>query len=272
MADSGSDTEIIISEARDASPSLAGRVHQMHREDSSYYSYPTRKQQKQYGWWRCHVVSTFLLALTVLLMATAVAYNPFRPEWRETVAVAKIMAPVGAGSRCYSPCQFFTARYPSPVEAFFLNREAPSAFCPLLDAKTANLARMQGAAVGAADVEVFFACPTDMPFNIIGTNTTRRAVNVHPVLLGGMFSDLRLNGVHLAYVGLPALMAKGVAVDEALHTVLSVAKTTKEIVRFPQVSSVDLVEAAAVQLLCAVDADEADIAVGMGCNTTARHW
>jgi len=220
------------------------------------------------------VITTFLLGLTVLLMATAVTYNPFRSAWKETVVVAKIMAPVGTGSRCHSPCVFFTERYPSPVEAFFydVDDREPEIDCPLLDAKIGNRARLQGAAVGAPEVELFFSCPTHMPFNIIGVNTTRRALNIHPKMLAGVFRDLRLDAVFLAYVGVPALLAKGHTVSEALRQVLDVAKVTKETVRFPQVASIDLVEAAAVQLLCAVGADEVQIAVGMGCNETrVRH-
>lgn len=261
-----SDTEIIIRDM-DRSPSPRPRVLQMRREPADSSSRKTRKQERQNGQWRCHVVATFLLALTVLLMATAVTYNPFRPAWKETMVVAKIMAPVGSGSRCHSPCEFFTALYPSPVEAFFFDMGAEKE-CPLLDAQSANHARLQGAAVGADEVEIFFACPTRMPFNVIGTNTTRRAINIHPRMLAGVFRGLRLDAVYLAYVGLPALLAQGFAVRDALRHVLAIAKITKEAVRFPQASRVDLVEAASVQLLCAVAADEREIAAGMGCNTS----
>jgi hypothetical protein len=285
------DTETILD--RDGSNSdQLHEVLQMRREGSEESAnHPrrlTRAQDKKNGRWRCHVITTFLLGLTVLLMATAVAYNPFRSAWRETVVVAKIMAPVGTGSRCHSPCVFFTSQYLSPVEAFFYDEESSDADfadgnhshddhdgdadCPLLDAKIGNRARLQGVAVGAPEVELFFSCPTRMPFNIIGVNATRRAVNIHPKMLAGVFRDLRIDAVYLAYVGLPALLAKGHTVSEALRQVLDVAKVTKETVRFPQVSSIDLVEAAAVQLLCAVDADEVEIAVGMGCNKTfGRH-
>ncbi len=236
----------------------------------------TRKELRSHSRWRCHVFATFFLALLVLLLATAVTFESFDSGWGETLAVAKVMAPVGLGDRCQDPCRFFAKKYPSPTDVLLFLRSPPNdvrgsamigGACPRLDTTTKHIALLQSAAVGAEGVDVVFTCTTNMPFSIIGANTSLPpTVNVHPYLFAGVFHRLRIEPLYLAYVGLPMLLAKGYTVDAALAAVLKAAASSRSSVRFPHVSSLELVEAAAVQTLCTAKEDDRLIAKGIGCN------
>ena len=269
-----------MSESSDSECSLGSRcddehdaaVFQMTRHDANG-TRSMRKERVNHARWRCHVLVTFFLALLVVLMATAVTYNPFASEWRQTLAVAKVMAPVGEGNRCASPCRYFTSRYPSPTDVLVLTAFAklntgvgPSS-CPVVDAVSKNLALVQAERVGAPLVDIYFTCVSQLPFNIIEVfnETAVKALNVHPFMFNSIFHDLRIEPLYLAYVGLPALVANGQGYANALATVLREARTITSAVRFPHASAVDLVEAAAVQLMCTMDVDEATIRAGMGC-------
>tara|TARA_B100000795_G_scaffold226009_1_gene181909 strand:+ start:28 stop:531 length:504 start_codon:yes stop_codon:yes gene_type:complete len=143
--------------------------------------------------------------------------------------------------------------------------------CPVLDTTTQNIAMLQGETVGAEGVDVDFTCINHMPFNIIGANTSLPpAVNVHPFLLAGVFNRLRIEPLYLAYVGLPMLLAKGETVDVALAAVLKVAASCSSRVRYPHFSSLEIVEAAAVQTLCTAEADKFLIAKGIGCKASTE--
>lgn len=216
-------------------------------------------------------MATFMLAIMVLIMATAVLYNPFASEWNEVTAVAKIMASVGKADRCSQPCRFFTGKYPSPTDMVWL-RFHESYACPEMTPAQLKMVDAAKVAVKADAVPVHYTCISQLAFAIVGQNDSAKTgplqpgVHLNPSLFNGAFNDLRIDPLYLSYAALPALLATGIPPGEALAAVVSAADDIHSSYRYPHVSQRDLVEAAAVQLLCTSGKTDAEIAIGLdGC-------
>ena len=226
-------------------------------EDEEAYPLVTRPAQQRTFASRLHVMATFMLAFMVLLMATAVMYDPFHTEWNEVVTVAKVMAPVGRGDRCAAPCTFYTGNYPSPLQALALEPATP---CRPPSPKQSRMAAAAARALGHPTVHFEWSC------NLTGLYTgTAAPVLFNARLFDHTFNDLRIAPLYLSYVGLPLLLANGTAPAVALAAVVEAANNVQSDHRYPHVSQRDLVEAAAVQVLCGEGTPELAVAEGLGC-------
>ena len=123
--------------------------------------------------------------------------------------------------------------------------------------------------LGATGVGVYYDC---MPWGYLENNNSRAHTPVSVTLNANIFAETLDESVfeplYLAYAGLPCLVASGRPVADALAATRRAAamNAMRSRVRLPVFPVADIVEAAAVQLLCLdPGVDEGDIRRGLGC-------
>ncbi len=226
--------------------------------------------------WRCHAASTFVLVFAVFLCVSAAVYRPFQPRFADVVVAAKVMAPVGpahvhgqTSTRCSDPCDFFAGRYPTVPAAASLAFAYDPLRCPAVRSDQRQLAAVACQRLGASGVGVYYDC---MPWAFLANNSTRARTPLSVTLNANIFAETLDESVfeplYLAYAGLPCLVAAGRPVADALAATrrAAAANAMRSRVRLPVFTVPDVVEAAAVQLLCSdPTVDERDIRRGLGC-------